>query len=86
MPDKAGAFLKASEVISENGGNIVRVSYNKAVDTHTLFIDVSANKEQLQTITARLMDLGYLSDSEKENKVILIELKLEDVPGAPRAW
>ena len=48
MPDKAGAFLKASEVISFYGGNIVRVSYNKAVDLHTLFIDVSANQEQLE--------------------------------------
>ena len=42
MPDKAGAFLLASKIIARNGGNIVRVNYNRAVDTHTLFIEVSA--------------------------------------------
>lgn len=82
MPDKAGSFLKASEVISANGGNIIRVSYNKAVDMHTLFIDVSGSKEQLDKITSELKELGYLSNQEEENKIILIVLKLPDQPGA----
>ena len=38
MPDKAGAFLLASRIIAACGGNIARVNYNRAVDTHTLFI------------------------------------------------
>lgn len=80
MPDKAGAFLKASEVISFHGGNIVRVSYNKAVDLHTLFIDVSANQEQLEKITEKLKIIGYLTNQKNENKVILISLKLSDKP------
>lgn len=82
MPDKAGAFLKASKIISFYGGNIVRVSYNKAVDVHTLFIDVSANLQQLEKITEELEALGYLSNEKNENKVILISLKLPDKPGA----
>ncbi|HHX57761.1 MAG TPA: MBL fold metallo-hydrolase [Clostridiales bacterium] len=82
MPDKAGAFLKASEVISFYGGNIVRVSYNKAVDLHTLFIDVSANQEQLEKITEKLKIIGYLTNQKNENKVILISLKLSDKPGS----
>ena len=40
MPNKIGAFLKAIKSFSEFGINITRVSYNKAVDSHTLFIDV----------------------------------------------
>lgn len=39
MPNHIGAFLKASECFSALGVNIIRVSYNKAVDSHTLFID-----------------------------------------------
>ena len=39
MPDQIGAFLKASECCAGLGINITRVSYNKAVDSHTLFID-----------------------------------------------
>ena len=38
MPDHVGAFLKASRCIAALGINITRVSYNKAVDMHTLFI------------------------------------------------
>ena len=57
MPDKAGAFLRASEIIAGEGGNIVRVNYNKAVDLHTLFIDVAADsQEQLRRITEGLRD------------------------------
>ena len=48
VPDKSGAFLKASRIIAEAGGNITRVSYNKAIDLHMLFIEVSATEEQLQ--------------------------------------
>ncbi|HBE78448.1 MAG TPA: MBL fold hydrolase, partial [Firmicutes bacterium] len=43
MPDKTGAFLLASRIIAKHNGNIVRVSYNKAVDLHMLFIDVEAD-------------------------------------------
>ena len=39
MPNRIGAFLKASKCFSALGINITRVSYNKAVDSHTLFID-----------------------------------------------
>ena len=39
MPDHVGAFLKASRCIAALGINITRVSYNKAVDMHTLFIE-----------------------------------------------
>ena len=39
MPNHIGAFLKASECFAALGINITQVSYNKAVDSHTLFID-----------------------------------------------
>ena len=39
MPNHIGAFLKASRCFSDLGVNITRVSYNKAVDSHCLFID-----------------------------------------------
>lgn len=45
MPDRVGAFLRASQAIGELGANITRVSYNKAVDTHMLFIEVEAEPE-----------------------------------------
>ncbi len=47
MPDQIGAFLKASECFASLGVNITRVSYNKAIDSHTLFIDADGGEEQL---------------------------------------
>ena len=85
MPDKAGAFLRASEIIAGEGGNIVRVNYNKAVDLHTLFIDVAADsQEQLRRITEGLREIGYLAGQQEKPQVMLIELKLLDVPGSLR--
>ena len=82
MPNKSGAFLTASEVVSKNGGNIARVSYNKAVDMHTLFLDVDATKQQLESITKDLLETGYLPDDSVQAQVILIELILPDVSGS----
>ena len=82
MPDKAGAFLKASSVIAAEGGNIVRVNYNKAVDLHTLFIDVEAEKAQMHRITEQLKEIGYLAEQVPAQQVMLIEVKLLDAPGA----
>jgi len=82
MPDNSGAFLKACEVIKSNGGNIIRVSYNKTVDTHILFIEVTAEEEQHFVIQEQLIEIGYLSDKIDSTRLILIELKLPDVSGA----
>ncbi len=82
MPDKAGAFLEASRVISKNGGNIIRVNYNKSVDAHTLFIEVFADQNQHRLISTELSTLGYLQQDNQNQKVILIVLKLNDEVGA----
>ncbi len=82
MPDKAGAFLQASKIISRSGGNIVRVNYNKSVDIHTLFIEVNATASQHKEISELLSIVGYLTEQSLEQKTILIVLKLPDVVGA----
>ena len=84
MPDKAGAFLIASEIVSSYGGNITRVSYNKVIDSNTLFLDVQGEEEIIGKITEELKALGYLLDNKHmiKNKVILMEFKLLDVPGS----
>ena len=81
MPDKSGAFLEASRIIAAAGANITRVSYNKAVDTHTLFIDVSGEPEQLEAISENLRRLGYIQNADGGGRVLLVEFVLRDVPG-----
>ena len=82
MPDHIGAFLKASECLASFDINITRVSYNKAIDSHTLFIDAEGDEEQLKKADEELEKIGYLR-SEKNNKsIVLIEFMLNDTPGS----
>ena len=57
MPNHIGAFLKASKCFSALGINITRVSYNKAVDSHTLFIDAEGTDEQLRKISPEVSQM-----------------------------
>ena len=56
MPNHIGAFLKASKCFAELGINITRVSYNKAVDSHTLFIEVDGEEKQLEMANEKITD------------------------------
>ena len=82
MPDDIGAFLKASKCFSALGINITRVSYNKAVDSHKLFIDAEGTDEQLKKADAELEKIGYLQSGSNKTSIVLIEFCLEDVPGS----
>ena len=46
VEDKAGSFLKAARVIGSCGGNIVRTSYNRSVDSNTMFLEVAKHFEE----------------------------------------
>ena len=83
VPDRAGIFLDISQVIAGCGGSIIRINYNKGVDENTVFIEVSAEKEQLLSIREQLTQKGYLSaDRSKEyQKVVLCDLTLPDGVG-----
>ena len=61
MPNHIGAFLKASKCFFDLGINITRVSYNKAVDSHTLFIEVDGEEKQLEMANEKITDRRFLS-------------------------
>ena len=82
MPNHIGAFLKASKCFAALGLNITRVSYDKAVDSHMLFLDVEGTEEQIRMADAELEKIGYLQNNESNTSIILLEFCLEDVPGS----
>ena len=82
MPDHIGAFLKASECFASLGVNITRVSYNKAVDSHTLFIDAEGDEAQLEKADKELEKIGYLKPVQNGRSIVLLEFMLRDVPGS----
>lgn len=80
MPDHVGAFLKASRCMAGLGLNITRVSYNKAIDTNTLFLEAEGSEEALQRADTLLREIGYLSTTPTSS-VLLVEFRLRDLPG-----
>lgn len=82
MPDHIGAFLKASKCFSQLGINITRVSYNKAVDCHTLFIDVDGDQVNIDKAGEALESIGYLQNGDENSAVVLLQFRLEDKPGS----
>ena len=82
MPNHIGAFLKASRCFAANSVNITRVSYNKAVDSHMLFIDAEGTEKNLNAAGGELKKIGYLQCDESGKNVILLEFKLCDTPGS----
>lgn len=84
MPDRIGAFLEANLCVTELGLNITRVSYNKAVDVHMLFIEVEGEEDALVLAEQKLHEKGYLSSDRYQGSVLLLEFHLKDEPGTLR--
>ena len=82
MPNHIGAFLKASECFADLNINITRVSYNKAIDSHTLFIDAEGEENALNRADEFLTEIGYLKADKNEKSVALLEFMLQDRPGS----
>ena len=82
MPNHIGSFLKASKCFAALGINITRVSYDKAVDSHMLFLDVEGTEGQIRKADTELEKIGYLQNNSADSSIVLIEFCLEDVPGS----
>lgn len=81
MDDHVGAFLQACERISSLNVNITRVSYNKSIDIHMLFIEVEGEPAAIEQATQRLTEIGYLQDNYDARRIVLVEFHLKDEPG-----
>ena len=82
LPDKAGAFLTASRIIDAHGGRIVRANYNRALDLHTLFVEICAEPAQHEKIGEALKEHGFLAGPEEGARILMIALKLPRETGA----
>lgn len=83
VDDHVGAFLAACRTIAGEGLNITRVSYNKAIDEHAIFIEVEGAPEEHAALEAKLASGGFLNRAaDKSAAVVMLEFKIPDVPGA----
>lgn len=82
VPNKIGALLQATKCFFSLGINITRISYNKSVDSHTLFIEVQGEEEKIERADRVLSEIGYLNRPSEDSGIILIEFLLKDVTGS----
>ena len=82
LPDQVGAFEEVCMIISENGGSIDRINYNKGIDDNTVFLEVSGDEQILEQIRKSLSEKGFLRQKEGEKQIVLLDLELPNGVGA----
>ncbi len=83
MPDEPGALHRAAEIVRQYNGNINRIHYDRRIDPHTVFFEVSlASEEDYQNIRQGLQRLGYLQESLKPLGFLKFNVYLPHRPGA----
>ena len=85
LPDHIGAFLKASKCLAALGVNLTRVSYDKSVDSHMLFLDAEGTESQLRAADEELEKIGYLQNRSSDSSIVLLEFDIENIPGGATA-
>lgn len=82
LPDMEGSFMRVARMLSELGVDIKRASYNKVIDTHTIFLDVEGSPQALRQADVELELMCVLPGDTVVGEVYLLEFLLDDVPGA----
>jgi len=82
MPDRPGELHKAAEAIKKHKGNILRVSYDRNIDTETVFFEVSASPSDEERIKEELLSAGYLQTSLKARNQLKLRISLPNRTGA----
>lgn len=81
LEDRSGHLLEVSNIISSHNANITRLSYNKVVDQHTVFIEVYADEKDIDDLARDLDERNYLLQEGSEEVDVLITLQIIDIPG-----
>ena len=53
LEDRSGHLLEVSNIISSHNANITRLSYNKVVDQHAVFVEVYADEDDIEELEER---------------------------------
>jgi len=83
MPDEPGALHKAAEIIRKYNGNIDRIHYDRRIDPHTVFFEISVPSEKAnKKIKEELYKIGYLQESLEPIGFLKFNIYLANRPGA----
>ena len=73
LNDRPGSFLAQERLFAAHGLDIKRVSYNKVIDVHTLFIEAEGEEEALDAAEAELRERRVLAGQRLWGRVVLLE-------------
>ena len=76
LEDRSGHLLEVSKIISSHNANITRLSYNKVVDQHTVFIEVYADEKDIDDLSQELAERNYLLKDSSEEVDVLMTLQI----------
>ena len=82
LADEPGALLEVMQVLEEERVNVLRVSYNRVVDVHTVFLDVECSISAYDTALKRLEARSLLLGQRDYGTVHLVSFILPDEVGS----
>ncbi|HIE32905.1 MAG TPA: MBL fold metallo-hydrolase [Thermodesulfobacteriaceae bacterium] len=83
MPDQPGALHRAAEIVRRYQGNINRIHYDRRIDPHTVFFEVTlSSEEDYRKIREELQRIGYLQESLEPLGFLKFNVYLPNRPGA----
>ncbi len=82
LPERPGSFLEVARTFSDEGVDIRRTSYNRVVDSHTLFVEVEGDIRSIDRAEVGLELMGVLPKDVRLGRVELVQLRLQDQQGS----
>ena len=81
MPDEPGAFLKAAQIMRRHGANMSRINYDRGIDAHTFFMDITCAEDRAGYIKKELEDIGYLAKDLPRISILALDAYVPDRSG-----
>lgn len=81
LPDRPGGLREVMRILSANEVSVLRVSYNRVIDVHALFLDVFGTKSALEKATEELRAWSFLPGQREVGEIRLLELKFKSDMG-----
>ena len=78
LPDRQGTLREAMRIFSQHGVSVLRVSYNRLVDVHALFVDVWGSTSAIANAENELRAWRFLPEQRPIGQVYLLELATDD--------
>lgn len=82
LPDRPGALREVLRLIAAAGVSVQRSSYNRIVDAHTLFVDVSGTGAEIEEVERELHERRLFPGERSLGEVRTLRFELPDRVGS----